>query len=67
LWSVPFPPLGDIQLTDSKVFFVLNLNGVFIFLCISAWNGTDNPLCDLADAGNEVMGFQPIVLFLIGG
>ena len=27
----PFLPLGDIQLTDSKVFFILNLNGVFLY------------------------------------
>jgi hypothetical protein len=26
-----FAPLGDIQLTYSKVFFILNLNGVFHF------------------------------------
>jgi len=26
-----FPPLGDIQLTDSKVFFILDLNGVFLY------------------------------------
>jgi len=27
----PFPPLGDLQLTNLKVFFVLNLNGVFLY------------------------------------
>ena len=26
----PPSPLCDIQLTDSKVFFILNLNGVFL-------------------------------------
>ena len=25
------PPLGDIQLTDLKVFLILNLNGVFLY------------------------------------
>jgi hypothetical protein len=34
------PRLRDIQLIDSKVFFILNLNGVFLgfFLRNSAWN-----------------------------
>jgi len=63
----PFPQLGDIQLTDSKVFFILNLNGVFfcLFLRTSAWNGTDSPLCDLADVWNEVMAFHHIVFLLV--
>ena len=28
----PFPPLRDIQLTGSQVFFILNLNGAFLYL-----------------------------------
>jgi len=27
----PFPLLGDIQLTDSKVFLILDFNGVFLY------------------------------------
>ena len=63
----PFLPLSDIQLTDSKVFFILNLNGEFLrlFLRTSAWNGTDSPLCDLADVWNEVMAFHRIVFLLV--
>ena len=44
-----FPPLGgsDIQLTDSKVLFILNLNGMSLYIrfaheCVE-W-GSHNPL-----------------------
>jgi hypothetical protein len=31
----PFLPLGDIQLTCPKVFFILNLNGVFLYFLLA--------------------------------